>query len=55
MVHENDCKGIKKVDERSLCVNILLYADDLLIVGEQVNRAQKISNVLLEICTRLGL
>jgi hypothetical protein len=54
MVAENDCQGIY-VNESHPNVNMLLYADDVIIVGDQINRVQILLNTLHEFCKKWGL
>ena len=36
-------------------VTMLLYADDLVLIGDQIGRVQKLLNVLSEFCYKWGL
>ena len=54
LVDENDCQGIY-LDEHNPNVTMLLYADDLVIVGDHIGRVQKILNVLSEFCVKWGM
>lgn len=54
LVEECNCQGMY-IDENHPNVNMLLYADDLVIVGDHVGRVQKVLNVLAEFCVRWGL
>jgi hypothetical protein len=51
---EQKCNGIF-VNEKHQNVNMLMYADDLVFVGDQVNRVQKLLNVLSMFCAKWGL
>ena len=51
---ENNCQGIF-VNECHPNVTMLLYADDIVIVGDHVGRVQKILNTLSEFCNRWGM
>jgi hypothetical protein len=54
MIDMRDCQGIY-VNETFPNVNMLLYADDIVIVGDQVNRVQRILNTLTVFCSQWGL
>ena len=54
MSQEHDCKGIY-VNDQYANVSMLLYADDLVIIGDQVNRVQKVLNALSKFCSKWGL
>ena len=51
---DSDCKGIY-VDEIYKDVNMLLYADDLVLVGDSIGRVQKLLNMLSDYCKKWGL
>ena len=53
-VGENNCQGIY-LNEHNPNVNLLLYADDLVIVGDHIGRVQKILNALSGFCIKWGL
>jgi hypothetical protein len=48
----NNCQGVYL---NELHPNITMYADDLVIVGDQVGRVQKVLNTLAEFCKKWGL
>ena len=54
MSQQENCQGIF-VNESHPNVNMLLYADDVVIVGDQVNRVQKCLNLLEIYCRKWGL
>ena len=54
MIEENNCPGVY-VNEHHPNITLLLYADDIVIVGDQVNRVQKILNILAQFCKKWGL
>lgn len=54
MSKEYSCKGIY-VDENYKDVNMLLYADDLVLVGDQIRNVQKLLNILSNYCKKWGL
>ena len=54
LVEENNCQGIY-VDEHNPNVTMLLYADDLVLLGDQIGRVKKLLNVLSEFCYKWGL
>ena len=54
MSQQDGCQGIY-VNNSHPNVNMLLYADDLVIVGDQVNRVQKCLNSLERFCKIWGL
>ena len=54
LVEENNCQGIY-VDEHNPNVTMLLYADDLVLIGDQIGRVQRLLNVLSEFCYKWGL
>jgi len=54
MSKDEQCKGIY-VSEQYKDVNMLLYADDIVLIGDQVGRVQKLLNVLSSFCYRWGL
>ena len=54
LVEENNCQGIY-VDEHNPNVTMLLYADDLVLIGDQIGRVQKLLNVLSEFCYKWGM
>ena len=41
--------------EHNSNVTMLLYADDLVLIGDQIGRVQKLLNVLFEFCYKWGL
>jgi hypothetical protein len=51
---EQLCEGIY-LDENYPNVNMLLYADDVVIVGDHIGRVQNILNILNEFCGKWGL
>ena len=52
--NDQECKGIY-VSENHKNVNMLLYADDLVLIGDQIGNVQKLINVLSEFCYKWGL
>ena len=54
MADQNDCRGISVNDEYSN-VPMLLYADDLVFVGDHIGSVQKLLNTLSEFCDNWGL
>ncbi len=53
-VDDHNCQGIY-LDEQNPNVNLLLYADDLVIVGDHVGRIQMMLDVLSGFCIKWGL
>ena len=53
-VNENKCRGIY-VDENNSNVSMLLYADDLVIVGDRIGDIQRLLNNLSSYCLKWGL
>ena len=51
---ENLCKGIY-VNEEYQDVNMLLYADDVVIIGDQIRHVQNLLNILSSYCKKWGL
>ena len=51
---EESCPGIY-VNEQYADVNMLLYADDLVFIGDTVGRVQKLLDMLCTFCYRWGL
>ncbi len=49
----NDCRGIFIDNEHS--VNMLLYADDIVLFSDSVGGVQKLLNVLSEFCLKWGM
>ena len=45
LMEDNDCQDIY-VNEYHANINMLLYADDLVIVGDHIGRVQKVLNTL---------
>ena len=54
MNKENHCKDVY-VDENFHNVNMLLYADDLVLIGDTIGNVQKSLNVLSNFCKKWGL
>jgi hypothetical protein len=54
LTEENNCQGIF-VNEYHPNVTMLLYADDIVIVGDHVGRVQKILNTLSEFCNKWAM
>lgn len=54
MCNDQECKGVY-VSENYKNVNMLLYADDLVLIGDQIGNVQKLINVLSEFCFKWGL
>ena len=54
LIEDNDCQGVY-VNEYHANINMLLYADDLVIVGDHIGRVQKVLNTLAEFCKKWGL
>ena len=54
MSNANECEGIY-INEYHRNITMLLYADDLIILGDQVGRVQKLLNVLSNFCSLWGL
>ncbi len=54
LTEDNNCQGIY-VNENHPNITMLLYADDLVIVGDHVGRVQKILNSLSVFCKKWGL
>ena len=54
MNKENHCKDVY-VDENFHNVNMLLYADDLVLIGDTIGNVQKSLNVLNNFCKKFGL
>ena len=54
LTEENACQGVY-VNEFHPDVTMLLYADDLVIVGDHIGRIQKLLNTLSEVCNKWGL
>ena len=54
LTEENACQGVY-VNEFHPNVTMLLYADDLVIVGDHIGRVQKLLNALSEVCNEWGL
>ena len=50
----NDCNGIYRNEEHPN-LTMLLYADDLVIIGDHVGRVQQLLNVLSQFCNKWGL
>ena len=50
----NECKGIY-VNNKYMNVNMLLYADDIVLIGDTVGSVQKLLDVLAEFCDKWGL
>ena len=48
-VNKSDCKGIF-VNDQNQCVNMLLYADDMVLFGDNVGHVQKLLNHLSIYC-----
>ena len=53
MSTSENCRGIYIDAEHS--VNMLLYADDIVFVGDSIGSVQKLLNVLSEFCNKWGL
>ena len=53
LMEDNDCQGVY-VNEYHANINMLLYADDLVIVGGHIGRVQKVLNTLAEFCKKWG-
>ena len=53
-VDDNNCQGIY-LNEHNPNVNLLLYADDLVIVGDHIGRVQRILDALSTFCIKWGL
>jgi hypothetical protein len=53
-VDDNNCHGIF-LNEHNPNVNLLLYADDLVIVGDHIGRVQRILDALSGFCVKWGL
>ena len=54
LTEENNCQGVY-VNEFHPNVTMLMYADDLVIVGDHIGRVQKLLNTLSEFCNKWGL
>ena len=54
MTKEYNCQGVY-VNEQHDNINLLMYADDVVLVGDQINRVQKLLNVLSKFCYKWGL
>jgi len=54
LAEEDNCQGIY-INEHHTNVNMLLYADDIVIVGDQIGRVQHILNTLSKFCSNWGL
>jgi hypothetical protein len=54
LAEEEHCQGIY-VSEEHPNVNMLLYADDIVIVGDHIGRVQKLLNTLSKFCSNWGL
>ena len=54
MCKTNSCNGIY-VNETYDAVNMLLYADDLVIIGDTIGHVQRLLNLLNEYCSKWGL
>ena len=52
--NSNDCKGIY-IDEDHPNVSMLLYADDLVLLGDNIGRVQHLLDNLSLFCTKWGL
>jgi len=53
-VDECNCQGVY-LNEQNPNVNLLMYADDLVIVGDHVGRVQRILDALSKFCVKWGL
>ena len=53
LIEDNDCQGVY-VNEYHTNINMLLYADDLVIVGDHIGRVQKVLNTLAGFCKKWG-
>ena len=54
MCKDKQCKGIY-VSEEYKDVTMLLYADDLVLIGDQVGNVQNLLNILSDFCSKWGL
>ena len=50
----NNCKGVF-IDENYSDINMLLYADDVVIVGDRIGHIQRLLDNLAEYCLKWGL
>ena len=51
---DDECKGVY-VDEMYRDVNMLLYADDLVLIGDSIGRVQRLLTKLNDYCNKWGL
>ena len=54
LTEENNCQGVY-VNDFHPNATMLMYADDLVIVGDHIGRVQKLLNTLSEFCNKWGL
>ena len=54
LTEEHNCQGVY-VNKFHPNVAMLMYADDLVIVGDHIGRVQKLLNTLSEFCNKWGL
>ena len=54
LIKEHNCQGIY-LDEFNPNITMLLYADDVVIIGDHIGQVQKSLNVLSEFCAKWGL
>ena len=54
LAEEQNCQGIY-VNEHHPNITMLLYADDIVIVGDHIGRVQKILNTVSKFCSNWGL
>ena len=54
LMEDKDCQGVY-VNEYHANINMLLYADDLVIVGDYIGRVQKVLNTSGEFCKKWRL